>query len=86
VEHAVVNVLWLLQRQSELEALGRAKGPRRLADEQELQAIRSRLSRYSDVVKTVAAKELHRPIDTVLKTDSLRVEAKSPAIQTISIP
>lgn len=58
-----------------LEAATRAKGRIRIADEQELIAIESRLQRYPEAVKAIllTASHLHRPVDALSAADVLRL-------------
>lgn len=70
VEHA----LWLLKRQTELEAQLGKPGGIRITEERELFAVRARLQQYPEAVKAIltAASTLHRPVDTLSPDDVLR--------------
>lgn len=67
----IINALWLLKRQNELETALRKMGDIPLAQHQELMAIRSRLSCYPAALEVIAdaAQTLHRPINSLSADD-----------------
>lgn len=72
----ITEVLELLKRQSELEAvLGQPSGIH-VTEEREIHVLRERLQRYPHAVAAIlrAARALNRPVDTLQEQDVRRLE------------
>jgi len=77
----LVDALWLLKRQSELETLLGDPAGIRVNEERELLAVRDRLERYPHALRAIAAAsaQLHRPIDSLSAQDVLGAAGRGDA-------
>lgn len=67
----IAEALQLLKRQAELQNQLRLGRGSRVLEERELYLIRNRLARYPAAIQAIglAARELHRPVDTLTVAD-----------------
>ena len=67
----ISEALQLLKRQAEIQHALRRDSTTRVIEERELYLIRNRLARYPAAIQAIglAARELHRPVDTLTVAD-----------------